>query len=319
MKYTQEHFTKITQLLLKPEHLNGHSTHCHCPYHRDKTPSLSVSIVNGAWQCFSCKRKGNLVQMIPEKFGKSIALFLRLEKEDEFLAVLRPREDFSFVEESIDRDVKIDIRGIHKPWREYQEVKDYLQYRGISPSISDEVQISYMPEGFINGTFIQKRILIPIYRGKELSTIECRDITGKVEGKKKCIYPYQTIKPLWNFDNLDLNQPVFLFEGLLKLLVARLDRYFFNSTTPFGSNFSTYQMGFLNQIPHLIVIPDRDEAGQKMIKYLKKHYKGNLSILNIRNDLIKDCDEIVTILHTTVKDFRLQNGFYLESGLLVRS
>lgn len=37
-----------------------------CPFHEDRNPSLSVNLKKGAWHCFGCERKGNMIDFVRE-------------------------------------------------------------------------------------------------------------------------------------------------------------------------------------------------------------------------------------------------------------
>jgi DNA primase len=35
-----------------------------CPFHEDRTPSLSISEAKGLWHCFSCERGGDGLELL---------------------------------------------------------------------------------------------------------------------------------------------------------------------------------------------------------------------------------------------------------------
>jgi DNA primase len=334
--YTSQDFVAITKLLLKPKRINGSTTFCHCPYHKDRTPSLSVDVNTGRYKCFSCYRTGHLVKLIPEKFGdKSIAKWLNIDTNDtDFTAFFSNERNKppTYVEEVSDEEkidnLNIKITGAQIPWRESQQAIDYAAKRSLPPYILDSQDTFFIEEGYTLTTgdhiekpkplYIHKRLCTPVYTefGK-LICIECRDVTQK--SPVKILYPRDSIKPLFDWYNLVLSEDVFLFEGLLKMNVARGDRYFTNSIACLGGGISDYQFTLLNKIPYLTVVPDNDEAGERMIKNIKERYTGMLSILRLNTSTIKDCDEIPTKLGVSVRKFREGGGFVLENGIFTNS
>jgi len=34
-----------------------------CPFHRERTPSCHISLAKNAFQCFGCKRRGNVLDL----------------------------------------------------------------------------------------------------------------------------------------------------------------------------------------------------------------------------------------------------------------
>lgn len=47
---------------LRPVHRSGDEWQCHCPFHQDKNPSLSVNVSTGLWKCHSCNAGGDLIE-----------------------------------------------------------------------------------------------------------------------------------------------------------------------------------------------------------------------------------------------------------------
>lgn len=35
-----------------------------CPFHEDKTPSLSLDVKNNRWKCFGCNKKGDVIDFV---------------------------------------------------------------------------------------------------------------------------------------------------------------------------------------------------------------------------------------------------------------
>ena len=68
MKY-QEQFEKLLGINLSPD--SRGQAMVKCPFHNDKTPSLSINVVNGLWNCFAgCG--GGSIRKFAKKLGKNL-------------------------------------------------------------------------------------------------------------------------------------------------------------------------------------------------------------------------------------------------------
>lgn len=107
------------------------------------------------------------------------------------------------------------------------------------------------------------RICIPVYEDYNLVSIEGRDFTNK--GKPKVLYPKGgSVSHLFNHEFLDKNKPLVVVEGIMDM--PRIWQYFTkNVTTTFGINMSSKQKNQLKEFDEVILFPDSDEAGMKMV------------------------------------------------------
>jgi len=48
---------------------SGKQKFAHCYLHDDKTPSVSIRDDRGAWHCFSCGSKGDIISLVQEMEG----------------------------------------------------------------------------------------------------------------------------------------------------------------------------------------------------------------------------------------------------------
>lgn len=317
MQLNSEDYKNAIRILFnKNPNPYSENTYVTCPYHTDKTPSLSISSYTGGYRCFSCQRKGHIALLCKDLTGKRIEEVLGKNPEDDFIGYsntpqdIKPPKVLKTIEE-IEEEVSIDIRGIITPWEQSEEACNYLRKRRIPSSIAEKYKMGFMKEGYINGYPFENRLVFPVY-GKtgKVVAIEGRDVT--FEAKRKCIYPERSSKPLFDFNSLDLTKPVYLFEGTLKKMISELDDEFKNSTNVFGVSISPYQFMFLDLIPHLILCPDRDRAGEGFVTSIIDRYKNTskiIQVMRILNTSVKDNNDIVEKLNMSVRDFRLQGGF----------
>lgn len=57
--------------------VHGNNKKALCPFHREKTPSFTVTIDKGLWHCFGCARGGSVIDLIAQLEGKEPAEVLR--------------------------------------------------------------------------------------------------------------------------------------------------------------------------------------------------------------------------------------------------
>jgi len=310
-RLNSDDYCEFTRLLirhrgLKVNTLNHGGAMVECIFHEDWNPSLSISFSRGQYHCFQCGRGGSLSSLskMSEAFGRPITLVLN-KTED--------LDDLNYepipTEKPLIRRVfhPLDIRGRFINYLNSDRCLDYVKRRGISKAVAGSMRFSYCAEAYINGTYFKDRLIIPIFDPHGLyMNVEGRELekTGK-----KCIYPKGAIKPLYEWYKLDKNKILYLFEGIIKLAVARTDTFFANSSTTMGCLFSDYQLNQLKLFPSITLVRDMDDAGLEMANKLKRIFNGNLHVWSLTNMAIKDVDEIPTILNTTVQLYRESGGF----------
>lgn len=284
----------------------------YCPFHEESKPSLSISFSKGVWNCFSCHRGGTLNELCKERTGKNIYQVLGLDNEFKNLAN-PPKINYNFYKEKEIReeDINIDIRGVVTSYKDNIECLEYLKKRGISEQIAKKYDFKYAEDIYVNKQRFIKRLLIPIYgeTGK-LVNIEGRDITRK--SYIKVIYPKDSIKPIWNIQNLDINKTLYITEGLIDLFLLEQDsEYFSNITVQFGSSISPYQKKMLEKFNTIIAIFNNDDAGRNALESLRKDLNKKIDTLEFSNEF-NDIGEIWEYGGMTVKQYREKYGFNLK-------
>jgi len=281
-----------------------------CYRHKDTKPSLSIDFKKGIYHCFSCDDSGSINNLCYKMAGKGLKDVLGLS-ENEF-NIFKPTQKYEAPLEKTENDSHIDIRGVVVPYRDSPEALQYLETRGISLPVADAMGMQYTEEATFNGKWYTKRLLIPIYgQDGHLVSVEGRDVT--FSHPQKCLYPSDSIKSVYEWYKLDKTKPLYLFEGLIKMAVARSDDYFKNSTSIYGTGITSYQLSLLNLFEHVILVPDNDDAGKALITKLQKNLSVRFSTLQLVGSDLKDVDEIPTKKHMTVKEFREKGGFLAGS------
>lgn len=314
MQLTKYHYQQIPHLLgLKyKKHPSDDGGYFICPLHspEERTPSLSISFSKGIFHCFSCGAGGTLNKLCKETDGRNIYQVLGLESS------FRDLEEPSYpkqeeAKEIKEEDIDIDIRGVVVPALSSKEARSYLATRGISEEIAKKYDFKYAEDIYINERKFIKRLMIPIYgeTGK-LVNIEGRDVTRK--SPVKVLYPKNSIKPLWNIQNLSKEKPLIITEGLMDLFLLEQDpEHFSNLTVIFGSSISPYQKKMLEKFDKIITMFDNDSAGEMAHEKLKKELGKEIDRWKFDSEY-KDIGEIWEMGRMTVSDFYKKGGFYFQ-------
>ena len=268
------------------------SVFVHCPFHIDKTPSLSISLEKGIFRCFSCQRGGSIEKLYEEVKGESIYKTLGI-KDDPFdmYAFGRsmeppPQENF----EDYFKDTHIRFNPEDFKSIKYTPLASrYLRKRAIPLSVAFSMGMRYVERGKINSTLFEKRLTIPIYEKGKLVSIEGRDVTDRSHNDKtypKCKYPKNSsVNTLYDIDNLNKEEPVYAVEGIMDLAVMRKYPELKNSTSLFGAGITRRQLYLIKQFDKFVFIPDNDSAGVRSVDYLKEQKLDNVWILNLPKEL----------------------------------
>jgi DNA primase len=291
-----------------------------CPFHKDDHPSMGINFSKGIYHCFSCGSKGSIQKLISLVSHKSMDQVLGISFTDDFQGFIDAQGKITPVVPAVREPSKVsipsvDIRGVFIPFDRSPKALTYLEKRYISLRVAKEMNMQYSEYTCINGTVFKDRLVIPIYNteGRVLN-VEGRDTT--FTSSIKCIYPKGATKPVYEWYKLDKEKPLYIFEGLIKMAVARDDLYFSNSTSTLGVMVSELQMSQLKGFSHIVIVPDNDDAGQKLIPLLRMNLTSTrIDVLRIKDNSIKDADEIPSKTGKTIEQFRLDGGFDLEISL----
>lgn len=275
---------------IKISRVSSQRATCHCPYHKDKTPSMHVHLGKGIYRCFSCKRSGTLPQLVYDLTGHGARYYIK-EGQGQ-------RSEFSFKGDSLEAMTRMaevyynEISPVEKlqlykdtpaptidghliPWHKSNDVKRWMESRKIPEKTANDWAFQFGMKIFLHSNYKEdpddddseftsyKRLIVPLHgpEGNPLS-IEARSIDGS---NPKTLY----IRPmdfLFRYSHLDISKPLYLCEGLVD--AARLYPYRKNVTYLFGSTVGDVKTHLLRKFPKIILIPDNDEAGFKLARTL---------------------------------------------------
>lgn len=290
------------------------SVFVHCPFHVDKTPSLSISLSKGLFRCFSCQRGGSIEKLYKEVTGKSLYKDLGIKDDPFDMYALQRSIPYSDPSENLEN--YFENTNIQFNPEDFKSIKynpialRYLRKRGIPLRLANELGMRYVERTWINKTLFSNRLTIPIYEGGKLVSIEGRDVTDKSKEDKtypKCKYPKgSSVNTLYDIDNLDKEETVYAVEGLMDVAVLRKYPEFKNSTSLFGSGITRRQVYLIKKFKKFVFIPDNDAAGERAVDFLKKQNLENVWILKVPSKVngvfIKDPGDYETKLKVNLGD-----------------
>ncbi len=129
-----------------------------CPFHSEKTPSFSVSLVRGTFHCFGCGKGGDSITFIQEIEHKTYPEAVRF-LGSQYGVDVPERGGHGDSKETNDKKER--IRAILKEAARYyysclidpkigKIARDYILKRGLSPATSKHFGLGYAPSGFNN-------------------------------------------------------------------------------------------------------------------------------------------------------------------------
>ena len=250
-----------------------------CPYHQEKTPSLSISLEKGIFHCFGCGEKGTIAKLFKDKTSLDPYQFLGLNPIESvsFSGVYTrkpPVPLFARVPEEV-TDSFIDLNN---------KAVAYIKSRGISMRVLTSLGARYAPIGTryiydphpteAKTQYLGDRLMIPLYFNHKLVNYEGRDVSGQ---QTKCVYlKNHSSDFLFRYDDLCKDKPLFVFEGVMDailLLDSNLEALQ-NVTCLFGAGIAPYQLTLLKEFKHLVVVPDNDPAGDKLVERITSAHDG---------------------------------------------
>lgn len=265
------------------DHGEYYTCSCISGKHVDKTPSMAIH-KDGYFVCFACGYKGPLDRLIKDVTGQSVEDFLSINGLADYAFSRsmspKPRRKEALSIDQIDHDLVKITDGQFQNVRDSSRAMRYIKHRQIPDYLIEDWKIQFAYYTKLNGTTFRDRLIIPIYNEKgKLISYEGRDITG--EQKPKVLYPKGgKVGTLFRFYDLDLSQLVYVVEGLMDLIALRRIGLH-NSTCTFGIALSENQKNLLTRIPYLVMIPDADEGGNRMLQQIEDFYGREYTVVRL--------------------------------------
>lgn len=248
------------------------------PFREDREPSMVLYKKNLYCIDFSSGYKASLFTLIKKLTGQSFFAFTNTDSSKLFSSMFtanlkqeKSRTLFPNRKKSIHLNKKDFI-----PVENYSKALNYCESRSIFQDFRKEFDIVYTDYSVINTTNFYKRLCIPIVEENKIVSVEGRDITRRQ--KVKVLYPKgSSMSTLFNIDNLKKDEPLIIVEGILD--IPKIWKFFTkNVTTTFGIMITNRQKELLLNFSEIILFPDRDKAGEKMISLFDYFYENEFLI-----------------------------------------
>jgi hypothetical protein len=225
--------------------LEVHGEKAKCPFHQDRTPSLSFK--DGRFKCFGCDASGDAVDLVARMKDistlEAVTQVTEVFHLDECSPTTRKPKEFkeSHLQEYIDNAIE--------RFAVTRQAQNYLESRGFSGESMLRFRF-----GFDAG---RKAIVIPY--GSESAYYTSRRITAKQFFKPRT--EDAGPEPLFYEESLDQAEPVFVVESAFCALSIMQEGGYAVSTCGTGAKKLIDALKQRASIPPLIICMDRDEAG----------------------------------------------------------
>ena len=307
-----------------------------CPFHKDKTPSLSVSPEKngGLFHCFGCGASGDVINFVEKIDGIPRKEAINKLNEGSYIlhsleqtAQLQPQEVDSIHSEVSDfrrAELLGEIVAVyHKCFKESNVAQEYLRSRGLSNvSLWDTFKIGYsdgaslkklLPEkgilsdelkslGLINekgNESFYHSIIFPIAGSQNDGYFS---LYGRSTNLKRHLYTRNKRGGVWNSQAVKGHHSLIITESIIDSL-SMIELGYPNTIPLYGTNgFTADHISLLemNSIKEVILLLDNDDSGKSAISDLIE----SIGSLNIK---------ITTItLPDGIKD---PNQFLVDGGL----
>ena len=225
--------------------LEVHGGKSRCPFHQDRTPSLSFK--DGRFKCFGCDASGDVVDLVARMKDISTLEAVTQVTEafhlDEYSPT--PRKLMEFKEPHLKEYIN---NGI-ETFAVTRQAQDYLESRGFTGE-----SMLWFRFGF---DAVRNAIVIPY--GSESTYFISRSLTGKQFFKPRT--EVAGPEPLFYEESLDQDEPVVVVESALCALSIMQEGGFAVSPNGTAANKFIEALKKRAMLPPVIVCMDRDEAG----------------------------------------------------------
>lgn len=271
---------------------------CPNPAHEDKHPSWRIKTSPPYFHhCFSCGFGGNIYSL-KRKLGMS-QISLPPMSDSLFYGTTRRDQDKPV-------DSKMSISGYPVDPFEKEESILYCRRKSISNKFADRYGVKYSPLTRINETVFSRRLCIPIFEDNKMINIEGRSVIGSTP---KVLYPKRSRRnTLFDIDNLDRSKTLYVTEGITHL-PKLFELGYRNITSTLGAIITPRQLGLLSEFKDIVIIPDKDEAGEKLVAQIDKGYPHEFRVVLLPPDKpegsdVADCsfEEIEHIMRNNIMD-----------------
>jgi len=253
----------------------------------DANPSASLNADTLLFNCFTCGG-GSIIWLVQNCLDISKEESINLLKNYSTGLRVIPIEEFT---EKLDRlftkknEERIDIPKYNEKILErWQTTSSYLTDRGVSPQVQKEMRTGIDRDRIeiartdIGPDYVTlDRIVLPHFMNGKLVGWVARKMTevpGVAKYKNSKSFPRQY--SLYNLDNVDYNEMVYVVESPMSVLVLK-SRGTKNVVATFGAKVSPPQLELLRKFSKITIFMDGDAPGRSAMdeisSYLEKYTK----------------------------------------------
>ena len=132
---------------------SGRNVMAVCPFHQEKTPSMSVDAARGLYHCFGCGESGDLFRFVEQTQGLTFseALELLARRSGIQLRIDPEAQKRRGEREALIEAVGAAIEFYHERLRKADDAgtaRSYLRGRGYETDVVERFQLGYSPAGF---------------------------------------------------------------------------------------------------------------------------------------------------------------------------
>jgi DNA primase len=278
-------FSILQKYDLQKPSISGDELRCCCPLHEDLTPSFSINLETGKYNCFAGCGGGDFIDLISriEDISREQAreFLYKIEDKEISLNILKSKLENIFKEEKKEKNIILDENILNN--FNYDNI-DYMTKREFTKETIKKFEIGLCKQG----------VTIPIRdENNNLVAILVRPVTNEYFLKYFPIMPkigYKKSLILYGLNHINKDEKeVIIVEGHFDVLKA-YQCGFINTVAIQGTNLSEYHMRLIfNRFDKVILALDNDGPGRKAQKIAINKLRNKVSLYKFKySDSIKD-------------------------------
>ena len=226
-----------------------------CPFHNDKTPSLSVNLQKGHFHCFGCNAKGSIFDFYMKRYNA------------DFPAAVRDLGEIAGIRKTTAEEIKNQIKLVRRRTLTSTDEIDYKSFKHIRYGVPVKVYDYTDADGKV------------LYRS-------CRyeDADGNKHFRQCDANGFGRVKHIdkvpYRLPEILKSDAVFIVEG--EKDADNLSKIGFTATSNVGGAgkwLESYNEHFENK--DIIIVPDNDDAGRNHAQKVKKSLRGTAKSIKI--------------------------------------
>ena len=169
-----------------------------CPFHKEKTPSFTVSATKELFYCFGCSQGGSVFTFIQKIENLSFPEAVKFLAENAGIPLPEDKDTEKYIKEAEAKERVIDAnRSALRYWQEQLKSSEvatkYLANRGVTQETIDEFHIGYAPDSF---DALLQHLKKEKFTDEEIRT---SGLVGEKEGKVYDRFRDRIITPIYDF------------------------------------------------------------------------------------------------------------------------